>query len=77
MAKKYTLMDKEAIDELCKSVRESHSVSEAINDDNLATNSTFSSVKIDNLIEMNCRTLVTLVMSKTIPKQSAYTEMCM
>ncbi len=29
------------------------------------------------LIEMNCRTLVTLVMSKTIPKQSAYTEMCM
>lgn len=30
-----------------------------------------------DLIEMNCRTLVTLVMSKTIPKQSAYTEMCM
>ena len=29
MAKKYTLMNKEAIDELCKAVRESHSVSEA------------------------------------------------
>ena len=53
MAKKYTLMDKEAIDELCKAVRESHSVSEAIDDDNLATNSTFSSVKIDNLIKTN------------------------
>ena len=53
MSKKYTLMDKEAIDELCKAVRESHSVSEAIDDDNLATNSTFSSVKIDNLIKVN------------------------
>lgn len=53
MAKKYTLMDKEAIDELCKAVRESHSVSEAIDDNNLATNSTFSSVKIDNLIKAN------------------------
>ena len=53
MAKKYTLMNKEAIDELCKSVRESHSVSEAIDDNNLATNSTFSSVKIDNLIKAN------------------------
>ena len=53
MAKKYTLMNKEAIDELCKAVRESHSVSEAIDDDNLATNSTFSSVKIDNLIKAN------------------------
>lgn len=53
MAKKYTLMNKEAIDELCKAVRESHSVSEAIDDDNLATNSTFSSVKIDNLIKVN------------------------
>ena len=53
MAKKYTLMNKEAIDELCKAVRESHSVSEAIDDNNLATNSTFSSVKIDNLIKVN------------------------
>ena len=53
MSKKYTLLDKEDIDELCKAVRESHSVSEAIDDDNLATNSTFSSVKIDNLIKAN------------------------
>ena len=58
MAKKYTLMDKEAIDELCKAVRESHSVSEAIDDDNLATNSTFSSVKIDNLINIINDTII-------------------
>ena len=33
MVKKYTLMDKEAIDELCKAIRESHSVSKAIDND--------------------------------------------
>ena len=37
----------------------------------------YKDIHDDNLIEMNCRTLVTLVVSKTIPKQSAYTEMCM
>ena len=51
MAKKYTLMDKEAIDELCKAVRESHSVSEAIDDDNLAINIFFSEERREENVE--------------------------
>ena len=43
---KYPILDKKSIDKLCSLIRESHSVGEGINDENIGTNSTFSSIKI-------------------------------
>lgn len=47
---KYITLSEEALTRLCGLVRESHSVSEGINDDIAATNSTYSSVKIEELL---------------------------
>lgn len=43
---KYPILDKKSIDKLCSLIRESHSVSEGINDEAIGTESTFSSLKI-------------------------------
>lgn len=43
---KYPILDKKSIDKLCSLIRESHSVSEGINDEVIGTTSTFSSVRI-------------------------------
>lgn len=43
---KYPILDKKSIDKLCSLIRESHSVSEGINDESVGTTSTFSSVRI-------------------------------
>ena len=43
---KYPILDKKSIDKLCSLIRESHSVSEGIDDNSISTNSTFSSVRI-------------------------------
>lgn len=43
---KYPILDKKSIDKLCSLIRESHSVSEGINDEVVGTTSTFSSVRI-------------------------------
>ena len=43
---KYPILDKKSIDKLCSLIRESHSVSEGINDETVGTESTFSSLKI-------------------------------
>lgn len=51
MAQKYKILNDEAIAKLCSLIRESHSISEAINDTNLATNSTFSSVHIQQIMD--------------------------
>lgn len=47
---KYVTLKLEAYEQLCALIRESHSVSEGINDENVATNSTYSSKKIDELL---------------------------
>lgn len=49
MAKDYNLLKYEAIQRICEAIRESYSVADAIDDESLATNSTFSSVKINKL----------------------------
>ena len=43
---KYPTLSPAAIEKLCSLIRESHSVSEGINDENIGINSTFSSLKI-------------------------------
>lgn len=43
---KYPIISPAALEKLCSIVRESHSVSEGINDDAVGTTSTFSSYKI-------------------------------
>ena len=43
---KYPILDKKSIDKLCSLIRESHSVSEGINDEVIGTTSTFSSIRI-------------------------------
>ena len=43
---KYPILDKKSIDKLCSLIRESHSVSEGIDDGSISTESTFSSLKI-------------------------------
>ena len=50
MADKYYTLTEKAVDKLCGLIRESHSVSEGINDNSVATNSTFSSKKIKELL---------------------------
>jgi hypothetical protein len=59
---KIPILDKQSIDKICSLIRESHSVSEGINDEAVGTNSTFSSLKIqedlkklenDTLIKIN------------------------
>lgn len=48
--KEYYTLSEEALDKLCGLIRESHSVAEGIDDNNVATNSTFSSKKIKEMI---------------------------
>lgn len=50
MAQKYITLSEEALDKLLGLVRESHSVAEGIDDENIATNSTYSSAKIQELL---------------------------
>lgn len=47
---KYYTFSEEAINRLCGLIRESHSVAEGINDENIATNSTYSSAKLQELL---------------------------
>lgn len=49
--KEYVLLEKESIETLCSLVRESHGVGNALDDENVATNTTFSSKHILELIE--------------------------
>lgn len=46
----YITVEREAFERLCSLIRESHSVSEGINDQNAATNSTYSSTKIEEML---------------------------
>lgn len=48
---KYITLSEKALDLLLGSVRESHSVAEGIDDENIATNSTYSSVKLQELLK--------------------------
>ena len=50
MAKEYTITKEEGIKRICEAIREAYAISDAIDDEHLATNSTFSSVKIDSLL---------------------------
>jgi hypothetical protein len=50
MAQKYITLSEEALDKLLSLVRESHSVAEGIDDENIATNSTYSSAKLQELL---------------------------
>ena len=50
MAQKYITLSEEALDKLLALVRESHSVAEGIDDENVATNSTYSSAKLQELL---------------------------
>ena len=50
MAKNYTITKEEGIKRICEAIREANAISDAIDDEHLATNSTFSSVKIDSLL---------------------------
>lgn len=50
MAKEYTITKEEGIRRMCEAIREAYAISDAIDDEHLATNSTFSSVKIDSLL---------------------------
>lgn len=50
MAQKYITLSEEALDKLLGLVRESHSVAEGIDDENIATNSTYSSAKLQELL---------------------------
>lgn len=50
MAQKYITLSEKALDRLLGLVRESHSVAEGIDDENIATNSTYSSLKIQELL---------------------------
>ena len=50
MAKNYTITKEEGIKRICEAIREAYAISDAIDDEHLATNSTFSSVKIDSLL---------------------------
>lgn len=47
---KYTVLSPEAMEKLCSLIRESHSVSEGINDNDIQTSSTFSSKYISELL---------------------------
>lgn len=50
MAKEYTITKEEGIKRICEAIREAYAISDAIDDEHLATNSTFSSAKIDSLL---------------------------
>ena len=50
MAKEYTSTKEEGIKRICEAIREAYAISNAIDDEHLATNSTFSSVKINSLL---------------------------
>lgn len=47
----YVLLERDAYEKLCTLIRESHSVSEGIDDSSIATNSTYSSQKVQGLID--------------------------
>lgn len=49
--KEYVLLEKESIETLCSLIRESHGVGNALDDENVATNTTFSSKHILELID--------------------------
>ena len=49
--KEYVLLDKESIETLCSLVKASHSVGEALDDENISTNTTFSSKHISELFD--------------------------
>ena len=50
MAKNYTITKEEGIKRICEAIREAYAISDAIDDEHLATNSTFSSVNINSLL---------------------------
>lgn len=50
MAKNYTITKEEGIKRICEAIREAYAISNAIDDEHMATNSTFSSVKINSLL---------------------------
>ena len=50
MAKNYTITKEEGIKRICEAIREAYAISDAIDDEHLTTNSTFSSVKINSLL---------------------------
>lgn len=50
MAQKYITLSEEALAKMCGLIRDSHSIAEAIDDENIATNSTYSSLKIQELL---------------------------
>lgn len=47
----YVLLERDAYEKLCTLIRESHSVSEGIDDSSITTNSTYSSQKVQGLID--------------------------
>lgn len=47
---KYITLSEEALAKLCGLIRESHSIADAIDDENIATNSTYSSAKLQELL---------------------------
>jgi hypothetical protein len=50
MAQKYITLSEEALAKMCGLIRDSHSIAEAIDDENIANNSTYSSLKIQELL---------------------------
>lgn len=63
---KYYVMDEDAVKKLCGAVRESHSVSEGISDDTVATNSTYSS----KFIEEKLANIPTITVDNTLDDTS-------
>lgn len=51
MAQNYTILSNAAIQKICALIRESHSITEGLNDNAIATNSTYSSAKITELLD--------------------------
>ena len=51
MTQKYITLSEEALTKMCSLIRDSHSIADAIDDENIASNSTYSSLKIQELLE--------------------------
>lgn len=72
---KYYVMDEDAVKKLCGAVRESHSVSEGISDDSVATNSTYSSKKIEELLEsIDAETVNGHTVESDVPSDAVFTD---
>ena len=66
---KYPILTPAAVEKLCSLVRESHSVSEGINDEAVGTTSTFSSYKIQenmNRIESDTEKKISQALRDTL-----------